>query len=94
MKIVMYQYAKRGYRLRGDGRRRADHRSELCLREPALAVMKEPVTGPWRRLSSPTTASRSWRVASVSWGGARRGLDAAMGNRCPDLGGFRQAVRL
>ncbi len=85
MKIVMYQYAERGYRL---GALAAVERivDLNYAYENMLAAMKEPRYQALAAAIVPADSVALLAGGKRSWDGARAALDAAMGRKSADLG--------
>ncbi len=85
MKIVMYQYAERGYRL---GALAAVERivDLNYAYENMLAAMKEPRYQALAAAIVPADSVALLAGGKRSWDGARAALDAAMGSKSADLG--------
>ena len=85
MKIVMYQYAERGYRLgaMAEGERIVDLNYAY---ENLLAAGKEPRYQALAAAVVPDDSVQFLAGGKRSWEGARAALDAAKGSRFPDLG--------
>ena len=87
MKIVMYQYAERGYRL---GAMVSDERivDLNTAYENLLAEKREPRREVLAAAIVPTDSVAFLAGGKRSWEGAAAALDHAKGCRCPDLGAF------